>query len=126
VRLPQLANPWALLGGLILVIGLVAGAYIKGGRDARNAEAAAAAREEKIGQIAYDNAQRAAAEAIAGITIKHVTTKQTLEKEIIRDPIYRDCVHSDPTFELLNQLLQGAPGKSSGGRELSPVPGGPQ
>ncbi len=119
-------NPWALLAGLVAVIGLVAGAYLKGGHDARNAMTSDIAREEKIAQTAYDAAQRATAEEIAKIKIRNVTVRQELEKEIIREPSDPDCRLSGRALELLNEQLQGPPREPADSGELPADAGGPR
>lgn len=111
-------NPWVILAIVLAFIGVATGAYIKGGRDAVNREAAAAAREEKIAQIAYESGQRAAAEAVAGIKITNKTFRTELEKETIRDTVYTTCLHSDSAFSLLNRHLEGPPTESAGSSEL--------
>ena len=117
-----LSNPWILLCGLVLVIGLIVGAYIKGGRDAVNAEAARAARDKQLASLVYENAQRATAGQLAALKIENKTIRQTLEKEIIRDPIFTACELPDGTYRLLNRHLSGPPGESTGDRELPPNP----
>lgn len=102
-------NPWVILAIVLAFIGVGTGAYIKGGRDAVNREQAQAAREEKIAQIAYENSQRAAGEAVAGIKIINKTFRTELEKETIRDPVYSNCFMSDSAFSLLNRHLEGPP-----------------
>lgn len=112
-------SPWLILATVLVFGGAVSGAYVKGGRDAVNREAAQAAREEKIARIAYENGQRAAAEEVAKIKVVNKTFRETLEKEIFHDPVYSTCEHSDSTFSLLNRHLQGPPGGPVGDSELS-------
>ncbi len=111
-------NPWVILAIVLAFAGIGTGAYVKGGRDAVNREAAAAAREEKIAQIAYESGQRAAAEAVGGIKIINKTYRTELEKETIRDTVYATCLHTDSAFSLLNRHLEGPPAEPAGSSQL--------
>lgn len=118
-------NPWVILAIVLAFIGVATGAYLKGGRDAVNREAAAAAREEKIAQVAYENGQRGAAVAISGIKVINKTFRTELEKETIRDPVYSNCFMSDSAFSLLNRHLEGPPAEPAGSSKLPVDTGSP-
>ncbi len=111
-------NPWVLLAIVLAFLGVATGAYIKGGRDAVNAELAATAREEKLVAAVELRAQKGAAEAIAKNRPINKTIHNAIEKETIRDTQYRDCHHSPDTFRLLNDKLQNGYFGTESARDL--------
>lgn len=98
------------VGALAIGTGLAAGsrALYKAGWNAREVQAV---REERLIELAALKAQEAAAEAIAGIKVRHVTIRQELEKEIRENVVYRDCAASDRVFQLSNEAITGKPFK---------------
>lgn len=98
-------NLYVAAGAALLAVAY-SGALVYGGRQwGLDSCEAAKAREERLVKEASDAASKAAAEAIAGIEIKHTTIKQTLEKEVrvIRD--YGACKHSPDGLRALNEAL---------------------
>lgn len=107
-------NPWAVVVGVSVCVAC----YVAGRHDGAKIEDAAQAREERATQVAYGSAQKAAAEAIAKLEVKHVTYKQQIEREVREVPVYRDCRHSDDGMRAINAALaNGAVAPGSG--ELS-------
>lgn len=110
--IPSIPPAWAALA----VAAVAVGAYAWGRADGRDIEAAVRLREEQIISATREAAQQAAAEAIAGIEIRHVTIRQTLEREIHEKPVYRDCRHSPDGLHALNAAL--ADTEPAGGGQL--------
>ena len=121
----MIPNPWLIIGALLSIAGALGGGYYWGSVNTRNAVEAAAAREDRVAQIAYEAAQRGAAEEIAKLTVKHVTLRQTLEKEIVHVKSYADCRHTPDAFRVLNNALSGkaAGVEPAGSSELPSVDG---
>lgn len=106
-------NPWFGVGAIALCIAC----YAAGRHDGSRLEESAQAREERAAQVAYDNAQRAAAEAIAKLEVKHVTYKQQIEREVREVPVYRDCRNTPGGMLAINAALANG-AVASGGSEL--------
>lgn len=115
-------NPWIILAIVVAFVGVGTGAYIKGGTDAVNRVEAQAAREERIGQIAYEAGLRGTAAVVAQIEVKHTTIQQKAKETIRENVIYRDCV-ADPVVERMldDARANRSPSVASGHSEL---PGG--
>lgn len=118
----MLANPWVILGVVLALGASHFYAYHKGGQNAVNAVEAQAARDEKIAQVAFDNAMTATAEAISKIEVKNTTIRQVLEKEIHERPVYRtlDCSHKPDVLGMLNRALANPDGAAVAGDRLMP------
>ena len=85
-------------------------AVIERAKDAQLIEAASAA------------AQKAAAQAISEIQVKHVTIRQNLEKELTRDVVYRDCIAAPRVLELTNEAITGRADPTSDSVVPTPEP----
>ena len=102
---------------LAVAIALIA-AYAVGRHDGNTITEGAAAREERIAQVALDKATVATADALSKMEVKNVTIRQTMQREIIREPVYRDCKHSADGLRSVNEALSGST-LSPGDRKLS-------
>lgn len=108
----------AAAGEELIVAAAVAGAYWQGRQHCRDSCEAAAAREERVAQVATDAAASAAAGAIAQITVRQVTIRQEVEREIQTRTEYRDCRHSAEQLQRINAALTGSPASAPGGGQL--------
>lgn len=113
-----LLNPWAWLVGLAVFAGALGGAYWQGRQDGKATCEAAAAREERVAQLASDAAASAAAGAIARISVRQVTIRQEVEREIQTRTEYRDCRHSAEQLQRINAALTGSAASAPGGGQL--------
>ena len=102
----------------LVLAGLVGGAYWQGRQDGRDSCEAAAAREERVAQLASDAAASAAAGAIARISVRQVTIRQEVEREIQTRTEYRDCRHSAEQLQRINAALTGGAASAPGGGQL--------
>jgi hypothetical protein len=91
-----------LLIGLVLWAGSLGAAVWWGMDVGENKILADAAREERIGRVAYAAANSAAASAIARIEVKNVYTRQELEREVRTNTVFADCRSGDAAVRLLN------------------------
>jgi hypothetical protein len=109
----SLANPWALLGAVLALVGAIGGAYVKGRGDGRAVEIAQRVTLEEVAQTAREASQQAAAEQIAKIEVKNVTIKQQLETQIREKPVYRNCVADQRVLDTVNEAITGNPAVDS-------------
>lgn len=117
-------NARLILAALLAALAAATTGYVYGSKHTRAAIEADAAREERIAQVAYENALRATAEQIAGIQIVNKTIRQELEREIQKEPVYVDCRHSPDVKRLLDAILTGErPAESLGEDSLPAVIG---
>ena len=119
----MLANPWVITAAVLALLASHGYAYYKGGVNAVNAVEAQAARDEKIAQVAFDNAMTATAKAISKIEVKNTTIRQVLEKEIHERPVYRtlDCSHKPDVLGMLNRALANPDGAADARNRLVPA-----
>lgn len=106
-------NPQALLVGVLSVLLMTGGAYVKGRIDGKAIERADQAEVVAAIASAKEQAQKGAAEAISRIEVKNTTIRQTLEREIRETPIYSGCKHTPDGLQSINAALAGravAPG----------------
>jgi hypothetical protein len=102
-------NPYVLLAIVLAWGASVTGSFFFGrdtGMDSMIAE------QEKTRQLiedVEDRAQRAAAEAIAGIKVVNQVNRQVLEREIVEKPVYRECRHTDDGLRAVNSALENRP-----------------
>lgn len=101
-------NPYALLAIVIAAGAAVGGAYYQGRKDGEATVEAAAAREERIGQIAGTAAAASAAEAISKQEVKNVTITQKLQREVVTKEVFRDCRSGPDAVGLFNSAIPGA------------------
>ena len=101
-------SPWALLGGVLLAVGALGGAYLQGRADGRDGEIATQAREDRAAAVATEAAASAAAAAIAKIEVTSEQIIQPIRREIRERVEYRDCVHTPVQLQRLNALITGA------------------
>ena len=96
-----LISPWLLLAALLTILGAFTGGYVKGRSDANSncSEARMLILE------AAQAAQKAAAQEIAKIEIRHTTIRQKVQREVLEKPVYRTCNHSPDGLRLVNQAL---------------------
>lgn len=116
-------SPWALLGGVLLAVGALGGAYLQGRADGRDAEIATQAREDRAAAIATEAAASAAAAAISKIEVTSEQIVQPIRQEIRERVVYRDCKHSPGQLQRLNALITGAEPPAPGGSGV-PAAGG--
>lgn len=96
-------NPWLLVAaGLVSVAAFFYGQHV--GEQGAEAQKA---RDERIGQLAYDAGQRGAADAIAKLKPRNVTIRQELAREIQTNTVYRDCRVPADGVRLANEALTG-------------------
>jgi hypothetical protein len=108
-------NPYAILGGTVLVLLAIGAAGVQGYRMGRDAEVAARAREEAAIQAATDEMRRVVAESIAKVRVVNQTINREVQREILREPVYTDCRVPDDGMQLLERARTGAePGSDSG------------
>lgn len=102
-------NPWALLAGLVAVLGLAGGAYWQGRQDGRDGAISEAVRDDAVATIAAEAAASAAAAAISQITVTHRTIRQELQRDIIEKPVYRDpdCRTGADSLRRFNSAIPG-------------------
>lgn len=100
-------NPQALLVGVLSVLLMTGGAYVKGRIDGKAIERADQAEVVAAIASAKEQAQKGAAEAISRIEVKNTTIRQTLEREIRETPVYRDCRHTPDGLQSINAALSG-------------------
>lgn len=112
----------AAAGAALAVAAAVAGAYWQGRQDGRDSCEAAAAREERVAQVASAAAASAAAGAIARISVRQVTIRQEVEREIQTRTEYRDCRHSAEQLQRINAALTGGSPASAPGSGQLPAP----
>jgi hypothetical protein len=94
------------IGGAALLAVAYSGALVYGGRQwGLDSCEASKAREERLVKEASDAANKAAAQAIANLEIKHTTIQQILEKEVRVVPDYSRCRHSPDGLRALNDAL---------------------
>lgn len=98
---------WALAILGALLVGAIAGAYVKGRSDGKALILAQQAREDQIRFETLQLAQQAAAEEIAKIEVKNVTIRQKLETEIREKPVYRDCLADQRVLDTVNEAITG-------------------
>jgi hypothetical protein len=107
-------NPYVVIVGVVLFLSAVGTAGWKGYAMGADHEIASRAKDESVEKRTRDAALSAAAEAIAGIQVRHTTIRQPVEREIRENVVYRDCHHSPDAFGLLNHALEdSAPGDAS-------------
>lgn len=102
-------NPYVLLGGVLAALVAIGGAYLQGRSDGLDKCEAAAARDERVAQIASVAAADAAASAITKIKVQNTTIKQEVQHEIVETVRYRECVHPDNIVRNINAALTGSP-----------------
>ena len=112
-----MTSPWAILGAVVTAFALLIGGYTYGRHDGKTLAEAAQLREERIATLTYEKAQKATAEEIAKLEIKHVTYQTRIERETREVPVYRsaDCNHTDDGLRIINAALTNgaiAPGDS--------------
>ena len=103
-------NPYILLGAGILAVLLAVGGFAFGVKYQRGQEA----RVAMLIEVAREQAQLGAADAIAKIEIKNTTIRQQLETVTREVPVYRDCRNTADGMRLINDALRG-PGTAGGG-----------
>jgi len=103
---------------LLAAAGLVGAAYWQGRQDGRAGCEAEAAREERLTVAAGQAAASAAAQAIAGISVRHTTIRQEAEREIQVRTEYRDCRHSAEQLQRINAALSPAASSPAGAGQL--------
>lgn len=96
-------NPYAIVGGLLAVIA----AFFYGQHIGEQGAEADQARDDRVAKVAYDAAQKGAADEIAKIKPKNVTIRQELAREIETNIVYRDCRVPAPGVRLANEALTG-------------------
>ena len=112
-------NPWAILGAVLLIGGLVGAAYRQG------REYGEKTREETLARAAADSAASAAAAAISRIEVRNVVVNKALEREVLTREVFRDCRSGPDAVRMLNStpgIAAPAGAASAGGGEL-PGPG---
>lgn len=100
-------NPYALLGGVLLWVGSIAGAGWWAYGAGQDSELATQAREDKVRTIAADAAATAAATAISKIEVQRVEITQPMLREVREKRVYVDCRHSADGLRGLNAALTG-------------------
>lgn len=91
-------NPYAIAATALAGVTLFGAGYYKGTIGEME-------RQSKVEQVVRDSRAamlETAADAIAGIEVKHVTIRQQATREVIRDPVYRDCSNTAEFMQLLN------------------------
>jgi hypothetical protein len=96
----QIALALAIVVGLT---GLGGGVYLQGRKDGKAACTAADQREREIGRLAYEAAQRGAAEAVINVEVKNTTIRQELQREVQIREVFRDCRSGPDAVRLLNR-----------------------
>lgn len=96
-------NPYAVLAGVVLLIGAAASGVVVGVKYEKGQEA----RTEILVAKVAETAQTAAAEAIAKIQPKYTTIQQKTETITREVPVYRDCHNTPDELRLLNDALTG-------------------
>ena len=118
--------PVSILGAeykwAILLLAL-AGSYAWGRHDGGALAVAAETREAVIAAAATAAAQKATAEEIAKLEVKHVTVQRRIERETREVPVYRDCRHSPDGLRAINDALENR-AVPPGDRELPAHAGG--
>lgn len=105
-----------LIGAGIVLAALI-GAFFYGRSVGIDSVLADQAREDQIVAKVTDAAQKAAADEIAKIEVKHTTIRQQLETQIREKPILRECRADERVLGLINQAINGT--EPAGGGELS-------
>lgn len=102
-------NPWALLGGVAVWLGSVAGAYLYGHTAGENSQIAQRVRDEHVATVAAEAAASAIAASIPKITVQHRTVRQEVEREIQTRDVYRDpdCRTGADSLRLFNSTIPG-------------------
>lgn len=108
-------GPYGLIIGAAVFAIATAGAYLQGRSDGGNACEAAAAREQRVAEVATAAAAQAAASAIAGIKIQNRTIQNEVQREISERVVYRDCGHSPDQLQRLNAALAGSSAPAGSG-----------
>lgn len=101
----KLINPWLVVAWLasLAIVGAGAGLYAWNAR-ADKCELDAL-RIDQAATAARDAAIKAAADAIAGIDIKHTTINRRVEREVIEKPVYKECRHTPEMMETITEAM---------------------
>ena len=63
-------------------------------------------RIDQAATASRDAAIQAAADAIAGIDVKHTTINRTVEREVIEKPVYKECRHTPDTYQAILEAMR--------------------
>lgn len=112
--------PWVLLASVVCTVLSGVTGYAYGNRIGTQLERADRIADEALAAKAGEAAQLAAAEAIAGIQVKHTTIRTAVEKETRENTVYRDCAHP---IGVQQRIAEAFAAVGTGGSEL-PAAGG--